>query len=78
MTDLRACPSCAVDLEDWRWPLEIGAYVPCFPCGRIYLVTAPGLDAVDRLQLPEELLLVVDEFARLWWDIQVVPVPVAG
>lgn len=75
---LRCCTACGTPLEDWPNPLAVGSYTPCYPCGLVYLVTPDGVDRVDRDQLPAELAGVVDAFAELWWELQIVPVPVAG
>lgn len=64
----RCCTSCGDPLEEWKAPLEPGAYVACFRCARLYVVEPD--DALTpvllRLEAPE-LQLVFDELLAAWW-----------
>lgn len=64
----RCCLSCGEPLEEWRTPLQPGAYIACFRCARLYVVEPDDqlTPVLLKLEAPE-LQLVFDDLLAAWW-----------
>jgi len=66
----RCCPVCGTELEVWKYPLALDAYVPCLPCGRLFVVTDDGLEPVLLSLESRELQLVFDDLLAAWFQLE--------
>lgn len=66
----RCCASCGEPLEEWKWPLRVGAYIACQSCARFYVVTEDGLEPVLLSLEAPELQRVFEELLQAWWQLQ--------
>jgi hypothetical protein len=62
--------SCGEPLEVWKHPLELDAYVPCLPCGRLFMVTDTGLEPVLLSLESPELRHVFDDLVAAWFSLE--------
>lgn len=66
----RCCLVCGDALEEYRHPLEPEAYVGCYRCAVLYVVTEDGLERVLLSLEAPELRRVFDELVEAWWAMQ--------
>lgn len=51
----------------YKHPLQPGAYVPCLPCGRLFVVVDDGLEPCLLSLEPAELRQVFDDLVAAWF-----------
>lgn len=66
----RCCPSCGGELERWKDALGPDVYVPCLPCGRLFITTDDGVESVLLSLEPVELRRVFDELVQAWFSLE--------